>query len=64
MSIVTEYMLRCDECGDVDTGTASHNAKTAREEARRQGWKRVGKLDLCPDCYQALLESKPSAPPF
>lgn len=62
--IVTEYMLECDECGKVDAGTASHNAKIARAEGRAQGWKRVGKLDLCPNCYRALLESKPEEPPF
>ncbi len=58
MTIIAEYMPKCDECGVTHAGLASFTKEQARQEAKRHGWKRNGKKDICPDCLDQKTETK------
>lgn len=51
MSIVKDYLIRCDNCGNYDYTSIS--AKEARETAKRMGWVRRNRKDYCPYCIPA-----------
>lgn len=40
--------VMCDECGN--PAELADNAKEARAEARRQGFKHMGQRDICREC--------------
>lgn len=59
------HLVRCDDCGDAASGSASGSLAAARREARLKHWTRVPRRsashelgwypgrDLCPRCARA-----------
>ncbi len=47
--------VQCDECAEAGVEFTSKDAKTARKESTEHGWRRAGKFDYCPRCWQRRI---------
>lgn len=50
MSVVRQFSMRCDECGDGEDDFYGSYSEDVRREAKEAGWIRRGNRDLCADC--------------
>ena len=48
MTIIREFKVRCDTCGDI-AGRSFPWSADAKKDARNRGWK-VATFAQCPDC--------------
>jgi hypothetical protein len=50
MSVVRQFSMRCDECGDGEDDFCGSYSEDIRREAKEAGWIRRGNRDICVDC--------------
>lgn len=52
-----KWIYICDHCGKAEIG-GKYNYSLGAFEAAPKGWYKLGREDLCPECYEIYLKFK------